>query len=474
MSLSISDTINEYYKLKSKYESDNAKNKSKIIRNPKLSWKEKVNEYQKLKPKCINCKRPGGTIFSTNFYPEKYEENKYQGEFRQLKAMCGIISDPCNLNITLNVGSITSIPSLLKNLEKEIAELKNIIIDDKNKLLFGYITTEEALEKFNDVRDLVEDNTSTLQLYLDEYYKIVDNKDISAGLREDIENSYLLILEIKECMKNFNLDNNNQYVNDAVNIYTYKLKPLLEKIMKLKYKENMVWYNEDDNTYHLIQNKYTIADLEHNQGTNLAVVKYDVGLKKIQSKKSSKKTKLLIIDSEDEMDQQEIQLAEEQEQYQDQEPQAQIQTQTQPQGEEEYQMSVEAPIYNSDGTVTWSKKENQDIWNKFNPKLKQVLLTNHEWLEDFVNNCTNLRKQGKPCKFISPPDLILPPMLDVDTGKYDLGNEYYNNLFNNSDKSYQATLLTLYSVKNGIKNYTPLEETLTKIAAKDLNFVEYV
>jgi hypothetical protein len=27
-------------------------------------WKEKRNEYKQLKPKCINCKRPVGTIFS--------------------------------------------------------------------------------------------------------------------------------------------------------------------------------------------------------------------------------------------------------------------------------------------------------------------------------------------------------------------------------------------------------------------------
>ena len=439
------------------------KNKSKIIRNTKLSWKEKVNEYQKLKPKCINCKRPGGTIFSTNFYPEKYEENKYEGEFRQLKAICGIITDPCNLNITLNVGSIVSIPSILKTLEKEIVELKNTIIDDKNKLLFGYITTEQALEKFNDIKDLVDHNTSTLQLYIDEYYKIVDNKDISDLLREDIEKSYLLIIEIKECMKNFNLENNNQYVNDAVNIYTYQLKPLLEKIMRLKYKENMVWYNDNDNTYNLIQKKYTHTNLEYNQGSKLEVLTYDVGLRTIKpSQKSSNKKKLLIIDSgEDDLDL---------EQLQSQQPQ-EDEEQYEKQDEEE---AGQVPIYNSDGTVTWSEKSYQDVWNNFNPKLKQVLLTNHEWLEHFVNNCTNLRKQGKPCKFISPSNLILPPMLDVDTGKYDLGNDYYNNIFNRFDKSYQSTLLSYYSDKNGIKNYNHLQDTLTSIVAKDLNFVEYV
>jgi hypothetical protein len=41
--------------------------------------------------------------------------------------------------------------------------------------------------------------------------------------------------------------------------------------MKLKYKENKVWYNENDNTYHLIQNKYTFKDIEFNIGQEKVV-----------------------------------------------------------------------------------------------------------------------------------------------------------------------------------------------------------
>ena len=59
------DNINEFYKLKNKYENVNHKNKTKIINNPTLSWKERQTEFKKLKPKCINCKRPGGTAFIT-------------------------------------------------------------------------------------------------------------------------------------------------------------------------------------------------------------------------------------------------------------------------------------------------------------------------------------------------------------------------------------------------------------------------
>jgi len=295
---SLQDSINEFYKLKSKYESDIEKNKTKILRNKNLSIKEKKSEFKKLKPKCVNCKRPGGTLFSSKYIPENYENKKTNEGFRQLKAVCGILADPCNLNITVNVGSITMIPQVLKEVEKEIIELKNSIIDDKNKLLFGLITTEQALDKFNDMKELIQFNTSKLQLYLDEYHTIIDNKTHLEDLRINIEKSYELIIKIKECVKNYNVEDNTQYINDVVSIYDNELNPLLKTIMDLKYKEKIVWYKEDTNTFHLIQKKYGITDLEYNQGEPEKVVSYDVGLR--AASVNPPKKKLLIVESDEE------------------------------------------------------------------------------------------------------------------------------------------------------------------------------
>ena len=86
--------LNDYYKLKNNYENEILKEKKKIIKNQELSWKEKRNEFKSFKPKCINCKRPVGTIFSIKYNTEV--------EFRELKAICGSRTDPCNLNININ------------------------------------------------------------------------------------------------------------------------------------------------------------------------------------------------------------------------------------------------------------------------------------------------------------------------------------------------------------------------------------
>jgi len=435
---SVENVTNEFYKLKNKYETEINLNKKKIINNPNLSSKEKRTEFKNLKPKCVNCKRPGGTIFSIKYYPENLLKDQYKDEYRELKAVCGIIADPCNLNISLQIGKCQLLPEILKEIEKEIKDYKNEIIDTKNKLLFGYITTEKAVQQFDDIKDYVSHFTSLLENYIKVYFDIVDNSEKKRELNEDIEKSYDFIRQIKECIVKFNETDNNQYVRDAVNIYSTSVKPLFEKINKLTYKENAVFYNEDTNTYHLIQNKYSIKSLEY-CGDN-KVIKYDVGLKVMKAKKN------IIIESDSENENEEVN----------------------PSAEEPTEEPTGVPTIEND-TVKWNTTEYQSLWDKFPPKLQTALESNTDWMTEFVNNCFVARKNRKACSFISPKDLILPPT-KLSNDDYDFGNKIYNDYFKLQPSSYKETLLKLYSEKDGVRNYTMLENTLNANLAKTLNF----
>jgi hypothetical protein len=287
MAESVETDINEFYKLKNKYETELFKKKKIILNNVTLSSKEKKNEFKKLKPKCINCKRPGGTLFSVKFFPGK-------DEYKEFRAVCGVVSDPCNLNITVQTGKYNLLPVVLEGIEKEIQDNKKSIIDDKNRLLFGLITTETALKNFEEIKDYISSLTALLESYLDEYNSITDNLEKKTELKESITKSYFYIEEIKLSIKKFDEDDNTQYVRDAVNIYLNNLKPLLSKISELKYKENAVYYNENENTYNLIQNKYTNQSLEFTYFNN-KVLSFDVGLKAVITKTPVKKG--LIIES---------------------------------------------------------------------------------------------------------------------------------------------------------------------------------
>jgi hypothetical protein len=53
---------------------------------------------------------------------------------------------------------------------------------------------------------------------------------------------------------------------------------------------------------------------------------------------------------------------------------------------------------------------------------------------------------------------------------YDFGNPVYNEIFNKFDESYKNTLLSLFSIEDGSKNYSMLEKTLSDIVKKKLKF----
>ena len=430
---SIQSSLNEYFKLKSKYESNNMKNKKDIMNNLNLSNKEKRNEYLKLKPKCINCKRPGGTIFKIFYNKETDTEDAY----RTFKATCGIIVDPCILNIQIYIGKTQLLPDILNNFEEEIKLNKNIIIDDKNKLLFGYITTEEAINKFENIKELINSYSSLYEEYMNVYNNIIDNEDVKREINETIINLYNNIEEIKECIKKFNETDNTQSVKDVVQIYDTTLIPLLSKLKNLKYKEQSIFFDPESNTYNLIQKKYKISNLEYTS-FNDKVVSFEMGIVNEKDKKQSKKQKkILVVESSD--------LSEE--------------------IPEKIVFKRKPGIIEQDQLQIESENNFTTILDKLPSDLLNALNEDPIWKQDLLNHCIESKKNNKPCKLIAPNNLIVPPE-QMPNGKYDFGNYLYNEIFNKQSTSYQSILLTLFSEKDGEKNYNMLIDTMNNLIEK--------
>jgi hypothetical protein len=429
---SVLNNINEFYKLKNKYEQNNQKNKNKILYNPTLSWKERQTEFKKLKPKCINCKRPGGTAFITKL-------NKDTG-FRELRSFC-MATERCNLNIVIQLGRIETITNSLVEIKDSIQENKEKIIESKNLLLFNYIPSSQALKIFDNEKVEINEWTSLLEMYLEDYILLTDNEETKTKLNISTEKSYIFIQQIRDAIKQFKTTDDTQFVRDAVNIYITNLKPLLDEIQKLKYKENIVWFNEDNNTYHLLQNKLNISLLESGEN-NTKLIKFNVGFS------GSNKSKI----------------------------EESIGEPTNSSDNSLQDDIIGKPTFGENNTVTWSNKEYQKIWDKFKPEMKDALLTDKEWLQEFMDSCTSLRLNGKPCVFITPSNLIIPPQIihvdkdGTEKEEYDFGNKVYNDLFNGFSPSYQDTLLKLYSNKDGVKNYNMLTDTLNGLLEQKLGF----
>lgn len=444
--ISVKEALNEYFKLKLKYEEQITKEKKKIINNISLSKKEKRTEFLKLKPKCINCKKPGGTIFQTVFFSSTDTEDSN----REYRARCGIIADPCNLDIKIKLYKVDLLPDILNNMAEDIKKYKNTVIDDKNKLLFGYITAETALSKFDELKEDISLTSSIYEEYLSEYNKIVDNTEKKAELDESISNSYIQIQQIKECISKMNETGNSQYAVDAVTIYDTILKPLLLKIRNLKYTDSIVFYDDANNTCNLVQTQFNSESLSYGSSGD-KVLSYNVGYSGIKINK-----KKIVIESSSSNSEEEPTTVTEKEESRKPIPSGEI--------------PREEPIYGEgkDG-ITWKNNEYVKLWDRMPEKLKDALKGNHEWLTDFMYNCVNNRANSKPCEMTTPSDLKLPPEL-LPSGQYDFGVEIYNTLFNKLAKTLQTTYLTFFSERDGVKNYKMLENAMNDLVKKEVGF----
>lgn len=442
------DAIFEYYRLKEKFENDMSINKRKIINNPTLSNREKRSEYLKLMPKCVNCKRPSkrGTIFSIIYYPA----DDMISEHRVFKASCGDLANPCNLHIEVNVGAKNLLDEELNKIRNEIIEAKNNIINDKNKLLFGLITTESALENFDNNRTYISELTSIYEKYLDMWNKEVEDPQKKLELEESLVKSYETINIIKDCIVKMNENDNNQFAIEAATIYHTTLQPLLNKIRHLKYSENMVFHDEN-NDCKLIQRKYTIDNILIS-GYTSKVVAYDVGLKAIKPSKSIKPG-LMIEDS-------------------DEEKRGKLEKELTIKIEE----IIDEPIIGQgkDG-ISWNNEDYQYLWDRLPEKLKTEFKSNIEWMNLFMKKCVNERKNHGPmwngCSLPTPPNLIIPPR-EMENGQYDFNVSIYNRAFNKQPKTLQQTYLTFYSEnpQTKEKNYNMLIDAMNRLVEKEVDF----
>jgi hypothetical protein len=456
---SFDDALNEYFKLKNTFDNQLNTYKKKIINNPTLSNREKRSEYLKLMPKCVNCKRPSkrGTIFSHSYTPA---DDKRESR-RILQASCGDLADPCNLDIEIQLDKIEPIETVLNDIKNETKEYKNKIINDKNKLLFGIIDTETAVENFDRNKSYITDITSIYEMYLDIYNKITDNPEKKIELDDALVQSYNLINEIKSCITKMKENDDRKYAEDAATIYSTTLKPLLDKIRVLRYSENIVFYDDENNTCRLIQNRNSINQLNV-AGDQNKVLKFSIGYEAKRAPK--KKPAIFIVESDTE------EIPEEGEKeltIKIQEPGKQ-----KPMGD----IPPDEPIIGQgqDG-IDWHLEEYKYLWSRLPAKLKTEFKLNIDWMKDFMYKCVNARKKEGPafngCRLPTPPNIIIPPKV-MPNGQYDFGVSIYSSAFNKLPKSLQQTYLSFYreDPETKVKNYKMLEDAINALVEKEVDF----
>ena len=219
----ILSAIDNYYKLKSKYEMTK-------------------------KNKCIFCGNEGSTIFKTLCI----NGNK------TLIAECKS-SQTCSTKIKILTGKIENFRDKISLLKQQIEKLKLKIILYKNDILFGYVNPEKT-DKFEKIMNDFNIYTLELKVFMELYSDIIENQRDYDNLKKLESDLYIQILNIKRDIINYNNEKHTEDLDDAVNIFVEILsnidseeRGLLEKIMLLKYVNPSVEYDEKEKTLYLIQ-----------------------------------------------------------------------------------------------------------------------------------------------------------------------------------------------------------------------------
>ena len=253
--MDISDAIHAYYKLKKKYNSKYESTKSKIIKSD-VSIKEKRTRIKNYKRKCVKCKRDCGSFF--------YKEEN------MLIAKCGDETQPCDLNIKINVGSYMNLNALHDVINKDIESCKREIVNIKLKLLYN-IEREDIIEKqFSEMKNMYETLNTGLENVLDDFNerKIIEiddlttsdkvNKDTIININNiKIKNT---INSFKNLIENYNsetmIDKKYAILEEAIDLYINDLQEILKKQKELVYEINTMIQEKDENTLVQIKNLY--------------------------------------------------------------------------------------------------------------------------------------------------------------------------------------------------------------------------
>ena len=235
----------KYYSLKKKYNDHKQAMITKIINSDQDNYLKK-QLYSKLQFKCVNCQKLGGTIFNESS--------------EQLRAVCGNLESPCDLDLSIEKKKVDLAPKLVENFLLNINNKKREMVKMKLNFLFNYITEEEAVNNF----DKIKEELNNLQENYLELYKFlkdaVDNQEINTLIDEKILENEELKNQFRETIALYESTKQISYIKDAVDLYQSKIQVLDKEVQNLNYKIKFVDVNEGGNK--LVQKRYDIDDIE--------------------------------------------------------------------------------------------------------------------------------------------------------------------------------------------------------------------
>ena len=253
MNESVIQAMEEYYKLKNEYDQQLSKAKRKIIKDKTKDKQQKKQDLASIKTKCINCGKVGKMIFSNNNHI--------------LKAQCGVVGEPCSLNIEVNVGDFV---------KGELNDLTTEIIRTKLDMLFGFIPEQEAFNTFSEKKGEYDELSGNLREIDEQFDNMIRNTRNKDAIAEKKTEMFVLVNQrLKGLIDQFKEDGNPILIDEAVELYNAEINPAAKQLRELMYKKNTIECSSgetgptlcDDNMYYLIQSPYNYDEMQYSLET---------------------------------------------------------------------------------------------------------------------------------------------------------------------------------------------------------------
>jgi hypothetical protein len=214
------ESLDTYFELKKMYEQTAYKIKKETF--DRAPSKKAARELLKqVKPKCVNCKRPVGSIFMT--------------DKRTYIAKCGDTKSPCNFNIKLYAGSYGSLVDLLEAFQTYVEEGKDTIMKQKLDTLFNYVSESRSIQLFKIHYEEYTETATFLKKLTDEYNDLYHNEERALKINKKMGDIFKVQERVNELFQKYIENENPQILQDAMVIYKDELRPEIANLRLLQY-----------------------------------------------------------------------------------------------------------------------------------------------------------------------------------------------------------------------------------------------
>jgi len=258
--ISYNEALTTYFQLKHQYESSILAKKKEMYKTSTKSKRRKLRELLSLKPACINCKRPVGTIF-------KRKDERYL-------AICGDAKQPCHLKIELYTGRFSDNETLMYDFKEHVEDLKDKIIQQKLDTLFNFVNEKTAVEEFKkELNDYNETNVMLKELS-DKYNENYHNPQKKELIQKKREVIYRYIENVRALLKEYENNENRELLRTAVQLQVEKLFPETENLRRLISEHMEMTTDKEYINHYLFKNEVSLSKNDFTFGEPQRVIHF--------------------------------------------------------------------------------------------------------------------------------------------------------------------------------------------------------